>query len=313
MTLRPAHDRAALTQALKQRATELGFAACGVARAGAVAPAHAQAFNRWIEEGRHAGMGYMAQHRDKRLDPRLLVEGCKSIVCVALNYYPAERLAENQMQFAYYAYGKDYHDVMRTQLGELLAYAQTIAPAHGRAFCDTAPVLERYWAQQAGIGWTGRHTQLVIPGAGSYFFLGELLLDIELDYDAPMPSRCGTCRACLDACPMQAIGSPAGLDANRCLSCLTIENKGPIPPEAAREMGNRIYGCDDCQKACPWNRFAQPTDIEAFRPTETFLRMKPDDWAGLTEDAFRALFRQSAVKRAKYQGLMRNIAAARKG
>ena len=307
-----AHDRAALTQALKKQAMELGFTACGVAKADAVAALHANALSHWIGNGRHADMDYMARHRDKRLDPRLLMEGCRSIVCVAMNYYPAERLGSTQLQFAYYAYGKDYHELMRTKLNELLAYAQGLAPAHGRAFCDTAPVLERYWAQQAGIGWAGRNTQLILPKGGSYFFLGELFLDIELDYDTPMLSRCGTCRACIDACPMQAI-TAAGLDANRCLSYLTIENKGSIPPKAACRMGNRIYGCDECQKACPWNRFAQPTAIRELQPSEAFLRMTPGNWAQLTESTYRTLFRQSAVKRAKYQGLMRNIAACRKG
>lgn len=307
------YNRTAVTKALKKRATELGFAACGIAQANTVSPSHAAALNYWIEKKRHADMGYMAHHREKRLDPRLLVEGCQSIVCVALNYYPAEKLTNDQMQFAYYAYGEDYHDIMRFKLNELLIYAQTLAPINGRAFCDTAPILERYWAQQAGIGWIGRNTQLIIPRAGSYFFLGELLLNAELDYDVPMNSHCGTCHACLNACPMKAIGNPSGLDANRCLSYLTIENKGDdIPAEAANRMDNCIYGCDACQKACPWNRFARPTSIELLKPSEKFLHMTPDDWEHLTQDTYHALFRKSAVKRAKYQGLMRNIAACRK-
>ena len=301
------------TTYIKSEALRLGFDVCGIARAGKVSETVRSAFHEWLAKGKQADMAYMANYTDKRLDPRLLLENARSIVSVALNYYPRVPLKKEQYQFAWYAYCKDYHDIMKSKLNTLLAnIRQQIPEANGRVFCDTAPLLERYWAWQAGLGWIGKNTQLLIPQAGSTFFLGEILLDIELEYDTPRPSRCGNCTRCLEACPTQALEAPYRLNAAHCLSYLTIENRGDIPEEAARKMGNCVYGCDRCQQACPWNRFARPTQEPELSPSEAFLRMTPEEWDTLSIEQYRELFKGSAVKRAKYEGLMRNIGKIRK-
>ena len=289
---------------IKAEAKALGFFACGIAKAGAVSSDYADKFRRWLDVGGHADMDYMAHNIDKRLDPCLLMPGVKSIVCVALNYAPAERMPEGELQFAAYALGQDYHDIVKSRLHALAARLNITAY---RAFCDTAPVLERYWAAQAGLGWLGRNHQLIIPHAGSMFFLGELFLDIELDYDKPMPSRCGTCHACIEACPTGALCSDGTFRSSSCLSYLTIENRGGIPSEHADKMGNTVYGCDRCQDACPHNRFATPTTEPQLHPKPELLQMKRTDWQQLTVEQYRSLFKGSAVKRVKYEGLMRNI------
>lgn len=289
---------------IKAEAKALGFFACGIAKAGAVSSDYADKFRRWLDAGGHADMDYMAHNIDKRLDPCLLMPGVKSIVCVALNYAPAERMPEGELQFAAYALGQDYHDIVKSRLHALAARLNITAY---RAFCDTAPVLERYWAAQAGLGWLGRNHQLIIPHAGSMFFLGELFLDIELDYDKPMPSRCGTCHACIEACPTGALCSDGTFRSSSCLSYLTIENRGGIPSEHADKMGNTVYGCDRCQDACPHNRFAMPTTEPQLHPKTELLQMKRADWQQLTVEQYRSLFKGSAVKRTKYEGLMRNI------
>jgi len=302
-------NKEVLSQQIKAEALRLGFSACGIARADAVGESMTR-LEQWLADGNQAGMDYMNNHFDKRCDPRLLVEGTKSIISVALNYYPSRKLREDQPQFAYYAYGKDYHEVMKAKLTELFTFInEQLVPVSGRVFCDTAPVLDRYWAQKAGLGWIGKNTQLIIPHAGSYFFLGEIFLDIELDYDSPMQSKCGNCTRCLDACPVNALEKPFVLNSNRCISYLTIEHKGDIEPEIASKLGNHLYGCDDCQKCCPWNRFASPHQISDFEPSEALLSMEEDDWKALTVEQYRVLFKGSAVKRAKFDGLMRNLKA----
>lgn len=300
-------DREQLAKQIKAEAYRLGFSACGIARADFVGE-EKERLEQWLANGHHAGMAYMSNHLDKRCDPRLLVDGTKSVISVALNYYPSHRLREDQLQFAYYAYGQDYHEVMKERLMKLLNYInEQLQPVNGRAFCDTAPVLDRYWARQAGLGWIGKNGQLIIPHAGSYFFLGEILLDIELENDIPMENHCGNCCRCLDSCPTKALEGPFTLNANRCISYLTIENKGEIPAEFASKMGNHLYGCDDCQRCCPWNRFASPHHVKEFEPSEAFLSMEKADWEGLAVEQYRTLFKGSAVKRAKYEGLMRNL------
>lgn len=296
------------SEQVKAEAHALGFSACGVAKAGPVDGRHSAAFTRWIADGAHAGMEYMARNVDKRLDPQQLMPGVKSIVSVALNYTPGKRACEGGLKFAAYALGQDYHDIMKQRLHSL---ASRLGLTAYRAFCDTAPVLERYWAMQAGLGWIGRNHQLIIPHAGTMFFLGELFVDAEADrYDTPVPGRCGTCHACLDACPTGALGRGATFNSSRCLSYLTIENRGDIPQCFACKMGDTVYGCDRCQDACPWNRFATPTDDPQLQPRPELLNMTRADWLRLTVDQYRKLFKGSAVKRAKYEGLMRNIKCA---
>ena len=325
---------------IKAEARRLGFAACGLAPAAPVAAPVAGHFRRWLHDGKQGGMGYLANHVEMRIDPRLLLERAQTVICVALNYYPPVKLPPDSYQIACYAYGKDYHEVMRNKLRTLLAFAQEAAAAaapascrpaeeesgnglppaaaqstekpaaNGRICCDTAPLLERYWAWRAGLGWIGKNTQLIVPGAGAYFFLGEVLMDIPADrWDNPMPDRCGRCRHCIDACPAHAIEAPYNLCAARCLSYLTIEHRGELPPSTGLKMGRTIYGCDECLHACPWNRFAKPTDCMELHPSETLLHMTKEDWQQLTEEKYRLLFKGSAVKRAKYQGLTRNIQA----
>lgn len=296
------------SEQVKAEAHALGFSACGVAKAGPVDGLHSAAFTRWIADGGHAGMQYMARNADKRLDPQQLMPGVRSIVSVALNYTPGKRACEGGLKFAAYALGQDYHDIMKQRLHSL---ASRLGLTAYRAFCDTAPVLERYWAVKAGLGWIGRNHQLIIPHAGTMFFLGELFVDAEADrYDTPLPGRCGTCHACIDSCPTGALGRDATLNSSRCLSYLTIENRGDIPQCFACEMGDTVYGCDRCQDACPWNRFATPTDDPQLQPCPELLNMTRADWLRLTVDQYCKLFKGSAVKRAKYEGLMRNIKCA---
>lgn len=303
-------ERSILTQQIKAGAESLGFFSCGVAKAGPVDETTAERVRRWIGSKGYASMEYMANHTDMRLDPRLLMPEVRSIVCVAMNYAPARHIPEGQYQLAAYAYGQDYHDLVRQRLHQLAAMT---GMKTYRAFCDSAPVLERYWAVRAGLGWTGRNHQLIIPRAGSMFFLGELFTDFELDYDTPMPSRCGRCRRCVDACPTHALSMPGDdgieppFDASRCISYQTIENRGSIPEDIKQCMGDTIYGCDRCQQACPWNRYATPTTEPTLQPRDELLAMTKDDWQSLTEEDYRRLFKGSAVKRAKYSGLMRNI------
>lgn len=302
-----------LTDYIKTEAANLGFFACGVAKAEAVDEATANRLRHWLDSGGNANMTYMANYTDKRLDPRLLMDGVKSIVSLALNYSPASRIPEGEYQFAAYAYGHDYHDIMKVKL-RLLAesIATQVEGLACRTFCDTAPVLERYWAVKAGLGWTGRNHQLVIPHAGSMFFLGELFLNVQLCYDTPMDNHCGRCHACVDACPTGALSANADDEfrAERCLSYLTIENRDAIPVDAARAMHDTIYGCDRCQQVCPWNRYAMPTTEPLLQPKAELLNMTKEAWRNLTVDDYRRLFKGSAVKRAKYDGLMRNIRAA---
>ncbi len=266
-------------------------------------------------------MAYMAGNVEKRLNPSLLLPSARSVIVVAMNYYPEKRLRDDQVQFAYYAYGKDYHDVVRSRLMKLAASLSIYDIRHregaacagssayeGLVCCDTVPVLERYWAWRSGIGWIGKNSSLIIPHAGSYFFLGVILTSLEFtEYDVPISNYCGNCENCLKACPTGALCAPYSLDASKCLSYLTIENRGPIPPAYAAKMGNMVYGCDQCQRCCPHNRFATPTEVEEFTPSEEFMTMTAEKWRCLSEEDYRRLFSGSAVKRAKYTGLRRNI------
>jgi putative iron-sulfur cluster-binding protein len=299
--------------AIKAEALRLGFSACGIARAERVPEEVLAEYDRWIETGYHGDMEYLARNRELRADPRLLLEGTRSLIMVAMNYYPAEKQHPDAPQFAYYAYGRDYHKVVKKRLDQLLHYMRQELglEVEGRAFSDSAPIMERYWAERAGLGWRGKNSLLIIPRAGSYFFLGELLVDLELPEDEPMRNMCGRCERCLKACPTEAFLSPGRLDARRCISYLTIEQKGEIPPELAERMGRRVYGCDACQQCCPWNRYARPTTIEDYKPREALLSLSPEELEAMTEEEYLALFAGSAVKRVGLSGLQRTIHSLR--
>ncbi len=297
-------------QQIKAEAKRLGFSACGLSVAQPLKGAAAENFLNWLAEGKNAGMAYLDNHSDKRLNPQLLVEGAKTVVSVALNYYTEEETPVEGYTLARYARGRDYHDVMREKLRLLMASLGLTEHKDGRIFCDTAPVAERYWAVQGGLGWCGRNGQLIIPHAGSWFFLGELILIHPADaYDTTQEVRCGTCRRCVEACPTGALSGDGTLDARRCLSYLTIEHRGEIPDETAKKMGSCIYGCDRCSEVCPWNSFSSPTEVADFQPKEILRKMTQSDWESLSVEQYRALFKGSAVKRAKYEGLVRNIRA----
>ena len=302
--------RGEIERSIEAEALRLGFSACGFAKAEPVSDEMAQIVDYWVELGYHADMQYMERNRHLRLDPTQLVPGCKTLIVVALNYYPKQLLPNENYQIAYYAYGKDYHRVVKDKLYELFAYIKTLMPdVEGRAFCDTAPLLERYWAVKAGLGFIGRNRTLIIPDKGSYFFLGVLAVNAELEGEThDMPSSCCNCKRCLIACPTGAL-TPDGIDCRRCLSYLTIEHRGPIPEEMAQKLGRRIYGCDTCQQVCPHNKNAQSTEENAFDMSSEVAKLTPEGWSGLTPECYKELFRHSAMERAGYEGLMRNLSS----
>lgn len=299
-----------LSEYIKAKAQEIGFDACGIAEV-REAESEAEHLDRWIAEGCHADMAYMERNRGVRLNPAELVEGARSVISVAMNYYPEKKQPAGAPHVAYYAYGKDYHKVLKHRLSVLwqCITEQLSEETDARAFTDSAPLLERYWAWRAGLGWIGKNTNLIIPGKGSFFFLGEIVTTLRLDYDSPMASRCGTCRRCLDACPTGALTDDRRLDARRCISYLTIENRGSIPPQLAARLGDRLYGCDTCQDVCPWNRFARATRCDDFRPSPDLLALCGDDLRDFTREDYERIFAHSAVRRAGYEGISRTIAA----
>jgi epoxyqueuosine reductase len=298
-----------VTDAIRAKALEIGFSACGFALVSDVPDAVYQHWHEWIASGKQSSMGYMEQHATLRRNPQGLLPDARTVISLALNYYPSESIPAGNPRFARYAYGADYHDVMRRMMGELVEYIQSLQCCDCRCCCDTAPIFERYWAVQAGLGFVGRNSQLIIPGRGSYFFLGEVLTTLTLQPDQPLKSQCGDCRKCIDACPVGAIGEDRSIDARRCISCQTIENRDAIPAEVAQRLGRRVYGCDTCQEVCPHNRHATPTHVAAFAPRAEFLTLTYQRMRQLTQADFSRIFAGSAVKRAKYQGLMRNVEA----
>ncbi|TZF84560.1 tRNA epoxyqueuosine(34) reductase QueG [Pedobacter sp. BS3] len=291
---------------IKEKANELGFFFCGIAKADFL-ETEAPRLENWLKNDYHGEMSYMENHFDKRLDPRKLVEGAKSVISLALNYYPGEQQLSD-LKISKYAYGEDYHFVIKDKLFQLLtAIQEEIGEVHGRAFVDSAPVLDRAWAQKAGFGWIGKNANLISKQAGSFFFLAELIVDIVLEYDNPtVKDYCGSCTRCMDACPTDAIVAPYVVDGSRCISYLTIELKNEIPAEFQGKMDNWIFGCDICQDVCPWNRFSSPHQEERFLPHTGILNLT--DWEELTEDTFKKIFKNSPVKRTKYTGIKRNVA-----
>ncbi len=297
------------SQFIKNEAKRLGFLNCGIAKA-AFLETEAPRLEAWLNNGYQGSMAYMENHFDKRLDPRLLVDNAKSIVSLSFNYYPSQFQNSESYKISKYAYGQDYHHVIKSKLRALLASIQDeIGAVNGRCFVDSAPVLERAWAERAGLGWNGKHSLLIEKQKGSFFFLAELIIDLELEYDTPTKTdHCGECTRCIDACPTEAILPNNVIDSNKCISHLTIELKDSIPNQFKNDMENWMFGCDICQDVCPWNRFSKPHNEPLFAPKEALLNFNKKDWEEITEETFGKIFQKSAVKRTKYSGLKRNIA-----
>lgn len=291
---------------IKMKALELGFSFCGIARAEFLAD-EAPGLEAWLKRQYHGNMSYMERHFDKRLDPTLLVPGSKSVVSLVYNYFPRTQQPDATLKVAKYAYGEDYHIVVREKLNTLMNIIhEKVGNVNGRAFVDSAPVMERSWAQRSGVGWIGKNSLLLNRELGSFFFLAELIIDLELDYDSPVKDYCGTCTACMDACPTDAIPEPYVVDASKCISYFTIELKEQIPAEVKGKFEDWIFGCDICQDVCPWNRFSKPHHESRFEPLAA-MGMKREEWIEITEEVFRTAFRGSALQRARYAGLRRNI------
>ena len=313
------------TAVVKAEAHRLGFLACGVARAGFLEE-EAPRLERWLREQRHGDMGYMANHFDLRLDPRKLVPGAKSVISLAYNYYtPPQQTDPEAPKLSTYAYGRDYHKIVKQRLKPLMTHIrERFGDVDMRAFVDSAPVMEKAWAQRAGVGWIGKNTNIIRQPdrqpdnrqlttdnqrtGGSFFFLCEVITDLELEPDAPATDHCGTCRRCIDACPTGAIIQPYVVDGSTCISYFTIELKDSIPQEMKGRFGNWVFGCDVCQQVCPWNRFSTPHTEPGFIPKEKLMTLSRDEWQGMTEVLFEELFHASAVKRTKFNGLKRNLA-----
>ena len=298
-----------LSAYIKQEAASLGFAACGIAPSARLKE-DANHLNNWLKKGFHAAMDYMQKHAELRANPEMLVENAKSVIVFLYNYYPSEMMDENSPYLiSAYAYGQDYHEVIREKLNILSSKLKEQIPDISiRGFVDSAPVLERAWATRAGLGWIGKNSMLISKKNGSYFFICELITDLELEYDQPMGGNyCGDCSRCMDACPTGAITDLKTVDANKCISYLTIENKGEIPEVFKGHYEKWIFGCDICQLVCPWNRFSSPHQEAAFDPPAILLELQKKDWDNMDNEQYKILFKKSAVKRAKFAGLKRNI------
>ena len=299
------------TAIVKRVAKELGFLSCGISKADFLEE-EAPRLEQWLKAGKHGKMGYMENHFDKRLDPRLLVPGAKSVVSLLLNYYTDELQVEGAPKISKYAYGEDYHFVIKDKLKQLFQTIQEeIGEVNGRVFVDSAPVMDKAWAVRSGLGWMGKNTNLITQKVGSFFFIAELIIDLELEYDTPVTDHCGTCTACIDACPTEAL-TPYDIDASKCISYLTIELKDQIPNEFQNKMDNWAFGCDVCQDVCPWNRFSKSHNEPLFDPKPELLDFTQKDWEELTENTFETIFKNSAVKRTRYEGLKRNLSFSKR-
>lgn len=297
------------TQFVKQKAQELGFDFCGISKADFLEE-EAPKLEHWLKNQMQGEMTYMANHFDKRLDPRKLVSDAKSVISLLLNYYPEKELDSEKSHYkiSKYAYGEDYHFVIKRKLKEFFkAIQEEIGEVSGRVFVDSAPVMDKVWAQKSGLGWIGKHSNLLNRKMGSFFFIAELILDLELEADTPTGDYCGTCTRCIEACPTDAIVQPYVVDGSKCISYFTIELKNEIPNEVSGKFEDWIFGCDICQDVCPWNRFSKPHHTPAFESSEALHNINKQDWEEITEEIFKDLFQKSAIKRTKLEGLKRNI------
>ncbi|TAE73210.1 MAG: tRNA epoxyqueuosine(34) reductase QueG [Bacteroidetes bacterium] len=303
------------TKIIKETAKNLGFDYCGISKADFLEE-EANNLENWLKNQYQGEMKYMENHFDKRLNPTLLVDNAKSVVSLLFNYFPQKDLndqKDNQYKISKYAYGEDYHEVIKKKLKDfLLIIQQNIGEVNGRAFVDSAPVMDKVWAKKSGLGWQGKHTNLINRKIGSFFFIAELIIDLPLIADGKVGDFCGTCTKCIDACPTDAIFAPYQLDASKCISYFTIELKKEMPENIKGSFENWIFGCDICQDVCPWNRFSSPHQTPEFFPSPTLLNMSNQDWQEITEEVFKTIFKNSPIKRAKLEGLKRNIAYVEK-
>lgn len=296
------------TQIIKAEAIRLGFLSCGISKAGFLEE-DAPRLEKWLNQNHHGKMDYMTDYFDKRLDPTLLVPDSKSVITVLLNYYPPDFQNADSYKISKYAYGKDYHSVLKKKLKKLLRAIRTeIGDVSGRAFMDFAPVMEKSWAAKSGLGWIGKNANLITQKTGSFYFIAELILDLELEYDNPTTDHCGSCTACIDACPTEAIVAPYVVDGSKCISYYTIELKENIPQEMKGKLDDWMFGCDVCQDVCPWNRFSKAHSEPLFTPYPELLSYSKKDWEEITEETFAKVFTNSPLKRTKLEGLKRNIA-----
>lgn len=292
---------------IKLEADRLGFISCGVSKADFLEE-EAPRLEQWLKEGKNGQMGYMENHFDKRLDPRLLVPGAKSVISLLYNYYPSVNQRDDTYKISKYAYGRDYHFVIKDKLKSLFEYIKNeIGAVEGRVFVDSAPVLDKAWAARSGLGWIGKNSNLLAKKTGSFFFIAELILDLELEPDTPVTDHCGSCTACIDACPTEAIHEPYRVDGSKCISYFTIELKEEIPQSEKGKFDDWMFGCDICQDVCPWNRFSKPHNEPLFDPHPDLLTYTKSDWEEITQETFGKIFQKSAVKRTKFAGLQRNI------
>ena len=297
---------------IKKEAKRLGFDFCGISKSEFLTE-EAPRLEKWLKNNSHGQMKYMENYFDKRLNPSLLVDNAKSVISLLYNYFPEQTQNPSAPKISKYAYGKDYHEVIKQKLNEFLFSLKTeIGNISGRAFVDSAPVMDKVWAAKSGLGWIGKNSNLINKDNGSFFFIAELIIDIELEYDGPIKDYCGTCTKCIDACPTDAIVSPYIVDGSKCISYLTIELKENIPSEFKDKMNNWVFGCDVCQDVCPWNRFSKPHQEPQFMNTNGLLNFTEAEWNDITEETFNLIFKNSAVKRTKYKGLKRNLSFLKK-
>jgi epoxyqueuosine reductase len=295
------------TLLIKQEAERLGFLSCGIAKAGFLEE-EAPRFEEWLNQNHHGEMKYMEEHFDKRLDPTKLMLSAKSVISLLINYYPSEIQIEGTYKISKYAYGKDYHNVIKKKLRKLLRFIKTeIGDVFGRAFIDIEPIMDKAWAAKSGLGWIGKNSNLITQKVGSFYFVSELVVDLELEYDNPTTDHCGTCTACIDACPTQAIIQPYVVDGSKCISYYTIELKDNLPQEMKGQFHDWAFGCDICQDVCPWNRFSKPHNEYRFDPNPVILSYSKKDWEEITEEVFKEVFVNSPLKRPQFEGLKRNI------
>jgi epoxyqueuosine reductase len=292
---------------IKNKSIELGFISCGISKSGFLENEIGR-FESWLKNNYHGKMSYMERNFDKRMDTRKLVDGSKSVISLLFNYYPSKEINNNSFKISKYAYGKDYHFIIKDKLKTLLSSIRNeIGEIDGRVFVDSAPIMEKAWAKKSGLGWIGKNTNLISKKTGSFFFIAEIIVDLELEYDNEVTDHCGSCTACLDACPTDALYEPYKIDASKCISYFTIELKEQFPNDLKKDFNDWIFGCDICQDVCPWNKFSRPNEEPLLNPLKEINQYSKKDWLELTDEVFKVVFKGSPIERSKFNGLKRNI------